>query len=72
VRERSEASAAPEAADSQRLKEDDEEEEGPVSLRKRSFASRECVILVEKRRWWMGVADRERESVVVGRDGGWE
>jgi hypothetical protein len=43
VRERSEASAAPGAADSQRLKEDDEEEEGPVSLRKRSFASSERV-----------------------------
>ena len=53
-------------ADSQRLNED-EEEDRPVSLRKRSFASSERVRELENlQRWWMGVADRERESVVVG------
>ena len=67
MREQVEASAASGAADSQRLKEDDEEEDRPVSLRKRSFASSERVRELENlQRWWMGVADRERESVVVG------
>ena len=65
MREQVEASAAS-GADSQRLKED-EEEDRPVSLRKRSFASSERVRELENlQRWWMGVADRERESVVVG------
>lgn len=66
MREQVEASAASGAADSQRLNED-EEEDRPVSLRKRSFASSERVRELENlQRWWMGVADRERESVVVG------